>query len=91
VGPFIIPAKVARTTNVNENTPEYSKPDPFGRLIPEPAPILAGGEEQWVVEKILKKERRGRRLGSPHVSPHLTPTHIFKAIILHHDHLSYYI
>ena len=74
VGPFKIAAKVgplAYRLELPESMKihpvisvihlEQAKPDSFGRQIPEPTPLMVEGEEQWVIEKILKKERRGRQ------------------------------
>ena len=42
---------------------EQAKPDPYDREIPPPAPIITQGREEWVVEKIIRREKRGTRNG----------------------------
>ena len=42
---------------------EQAKPDLFDRDIPPPAPIITQGQEEWVVERIVRREKRGNRNG----------------------------
>lgn len=38
-----------------------SEDDPFARAVPDPAPEVIDGEEEWVIEKVLKTKGKGAR------------------------------
>lgn len=42
---------------------EQATPDPYGRVIPPPPPLVMEGEDLYVVEKIIRRETRGRETG----------------------------
>ncbi len=42
---------------------EQAKPDPFKREIPPPAPIIFQGQKEYVIEKIVRREKRGKEDG----------------------------
>ncbi len=42
---------------------EQAKPDPFQREVPPPAPVIFQGHEEYVIDKIVRREKRGKESG----------------------------
>lgn len=42
---------------------EQASIDPFERVVPQPGPVIVEGQEEWVIEKLIAREKRGRKDG----------------------------